>query len=163
MIESPRLLLRELSVAEAAAIAAGRAPPGQRWADAYPLDGTLRAIAMLLRAAEQGALRPGFGQYQIIERATAHVIGDIGFHAAPDSAGIVELGYGIVPTARGRGLASESVRALSHWALHHPAVTTIVAQTEQDHWPSRHVLQATGFTLVLVTDGVCYYRLGSAP
>lgn len=163
MIESPRLLLRELSVAEAAGIAAGHPPPGQRWADAYPLDGTLRAIAMILRAAEQGALRPGFGLYQIIDRATTDVIGDIGFHAAPGTDGIVELGYGIIPTARGRGLASEAVRALTHWALHHPAVTTIVAQTEQDHWPSRHVLEATGFDLVLVTDGVCYYRLGSEP
>jgi RimJ/RimL family protein N-acetyltransferase len=114
---------------------------------------------MLMRSAQNGTLRAGFGMYQLLERTSGVVIGDIGFHAALDGEGALEIGYGIVPEFRGRGLVSHAVRTLTHWAFHQPGVKSVVARTEADHHPSRRVLDAAGFELVAVTEGTCRYRL----
>jgi ribosomal-protein-alanine N-acetyltransferase len=44
------------------------------------------------------------------------VIGTIGFHAPPDETGRVELGYRVEAAFRGRGIATECIRALLAWA-----------------------------------------------
>ena len=44
------------------------------------------------------------------------VIGTIGFHAPPDEAGRVEIGYRVEAAFRRRGIATECVRALLAWA-----------------------------------------------
>ncbi|AEV87074.1 yoaA-like N-acetyltransferase [Actinoplanes sp. SE50] len=152
-IESARLRLRELSAAEAAEVVGGRAPAGQSWAPGYPLDGTLAAGGAFLRAAAAGLHRPGFGMYQIIERESGQVVGDIGFHGAPDTDGAAEIGYGIVPAFRGRGLVSESLRSLAQWAFTQPDVRELQAGTEPDHTPSQRVLTRAGFTYTGVQDG----------
>jgi RimJ/RimL family protein N-acetyltransferase len=38
--------------------------------------------------------RPRFGLYQVVLGTDGTVVGDIGFHAAPDEGGSVEIGYG---------------------------------------------------------------------
>jgi RimJ/RimL family protein N-acetyltransferase len=159
VVHSHLLVLRELTVEEAADIAVKRVPPGQRWAEGYPLEGTLIATRMLMGSAQNGTLRAGFGMYQLLERASGVVIGDIGFHAALDAEGALEIGYGIVPEFRGRGLVSHAVRTLTRWALHQPGVKLVVAKTEADHLPSRRVLDAAGFEMVAAIEGICRYRL----
>lgn len=43
-------------------------------------------------------------------------IGSIGFHAAPDEGGRVEIGYRVEPVFRRRGIATEAIRGLLDWA-----------------------------------------------
>ena len=42
------------------------------------------------------------------------VVGDAGTHGPPNENGDVEIGYGLVEAARGRGLSFEFVPALAH-------------------------------------------------
>ncbi|MFI7602460.1 GNAT family N-acetyltransferase [Actinoplanes sp. NPDC049681] len=158
-IEATRVQLRELSATEAAQVVEKQTPDGQRWAAGYPLEGTLIAGGALVRAFAAGRYRPGFGMYQIIDRETGQVIGDIGFHAAPDEAGAAEIGYGIVEEFRGRGLVSEALRALAEWAFSRPGLTELQAGTEPDHVPSQRVLTRAGFVFTGVEDGENRYRL----
>ncbi len=153
VVETARLRLREVDPLEARQLAAGHLPVGQRAAAGYPLAGTVIAAAMLRLDFESGDYHPGFGMYQIWEPESyddsspvaAVVVGDIGFHGAPDDQGAVEVGYGIVPNRRGRGLMSEALRALVAWAMRDPRVQSVVANTEVENRASQWVLRAAGF------------------
>jgi RimJ/RimL family protein N-acetyltransferase len=129
----------------------GRPAAGQRWADGYPLDGTLVAVAMRLELEEHGADRGPFGLFQVVLTAddgAEVVIGDIGFHAPPDELGEVSIGFGIVPAARRHGYASEALRTLLRWALAQPEVRAVHADTDLVNLASQRVLQAAGMRLV---------------
>jgi RimJ/RimL family protein N-acetyltransferase len=163
VLETSRLRLREVLPSEARAIVAGQRPRGQAWAAGYPLDGTLVAAMMLLSAVEVGALRAGFGMYQITDVATGEIVGDIGFRGGPDETGAVEVGYGLVPARRGEGLMSESLRSLTAWALAQPGVVRLVAGTEQDNAPSQRLLLRVGFSYTGTEDGERRYELAGSP
>jgi RimJ/RimL family protein N-acetyltransferase len=131
------------------ALLEGRPPAdGPRWADGYPLDGTLVAVAMQLDHVERDIDRGPFGHFQIVLADEDVVIGDIGFHAPPDDLGEVSLGFGIVPAARGRGYAREALRAVLDWALARPEVRSVHADTDLVNLASQHVLVGAGMQLV---------------
>jgi RimJ/RimL family protein N-acetyltransferase len=130
----------------------GRPLPGQRWADGYPLDGTLVAVAMQAELVERDVRRDGFCHYQLLLPATDGredlVIGDIGFHAPPDELGELSVGFGVVPAARRRGYAVEALRALLAWALDQPEVRAVHADTDLVNLASQRVLQGAGMRVV---------------
>jgi RimJ/RimL family protein N-acetyltransferase len=150
-LTTPRLRLRPLSPAEMRGLLDGCAADGQRWADGYPLDGTLVSVAMQLELEDQGADRGPFGHYQVVlpaDDGAEVVIGDIGFHAPPDELGEVSVGFGIVPAARRHGYAAEALRLLLAWALRQPEVRAVHADTDLVNLASQRVLQAAGMRLV---------------
>lgn len=61
-------------------------------------------------------------------------------------AGTVEVGYWLVPTARGRGLAAHAVRLLSTWALTAAEVARVEALVHPGNEASHRTLLAAGFT-----------------
>jgi RimJ/RimL family protein N-acetyltransferase len=153
VLPTPRTTLREVPFGEVRAILAGEAAADRwAWAPGYPFDGTVGGAKLVLRMVTADAYRPGFGLYQIVDRESGLAVGDVGFHSAPDAAGTTEIGYGLIEPFRGRGLATEAVEALLDWTFRQPGVTTVRAETDEDHLPSRRVLEKTGFTL-LGTDG----------
>jgi RimJ/RimL family protein N-acetyltransferase len=153
VLSTPRTTLWEVPFDEVRAILAGE-EAGQRWAWApgYPFDGTVGGAKLVLRMVVAEAYRPGFGLYQIVDRETGLAIGDVGFHSAPDADGAAEIGYGLIEAFRGRGLATEVVEALLAWTFEQDGVTAVLAETDEDHLPSRRVLEKTGFAF-LGTDG----------
>lgn len=143
-LHTPRLRLRLASPVEMRALLNGGRVPGQRWERGYPLDGTLVAMAMQV---EQPRRTP-FGHYQIFRRRDDAVIGDIGFHGPPDDLGQVSVGFGIVPSARGAGYASEALNALLAWALVRPEIRAVHADTDLVNLASQRVLVGAGMVLV---------------
>ncbi|MBE1532720.1 GNAT family N-acetyltransferase [Actinomadura algeriensis] len=144
-----RLILRPWPSEDVAAAASGRRRPG--WAADFPADGD-RVIAGLL-AADPAAAR---GQRQIVERETGLVIGSIGlFWPAAD--GAVEFGYGVVPSRRGRGHATEAARAVVAFALAEPDVRTVRAGVEPSNAASVRVLEKAGLRRVGGTGGTDRY------
>jgi RimJ/RimL family protein N-acetyltransferase len=125
----------------------GRPADGQRWAEGYPLDGTLVAVAMQADLVRHDVARGGFCHYQVLLRDEDVVIGDIGFHAPPDELGQVSVGFGIVPAARRRGYAVEALRALLDWALRQPEVRAVHADTDLVNLASQRVLVGAGMRL----------------
>ncbi|HWH92277.1 MAG TPA: GNAT family N-acetyltransferase [Baekduia sp.] len=149
-LTTPRLRLRPLAPAEMRELLEGRPLPGQRWAESYPLDATLVAVAMQVELVERGVDRRGFCHYQVIlpDEAGDLVIGDVGFHAPPDELGEVSIGFGIVPVARRRGYALEALRAVLDWALCRPEVRAVHADTDLVNLASQRVLLRAGMRLV---------------
>jgi [ribosomal protein S5]-alanine N-acetyltransferase len=148
VLRTARLRLRLLSPDETRALLDGRSDPARPFAPGYPLDGTLVAAAMAVQHEEAGTPLGRFGQYQVIRERDGLVIGDIGFHAPPDSGGAVSIGFGIVPGARGQGFATEALRAMLDWALAQPEVSSVHADTDYVNIASHQVLAAAGMRLV---------------
>ena len=155
-IETPRLRLRPLPPAAAAAL------PGERAAAAEALGAALDAdwpqpdlydvLPHHARAAPDALV---FGVWAIVERASESVIGDAGFFGPPGADGVVEVGYSIVPGRRRLGLATEAVGALVAWARAQPGVTTVVAGCDPANEPSIRTLERLGFA----RDGVALREL----
>ncbi|WP_329394559.1 GNAT family N-acetyltransferase [Streptomyces melanogenes] len=61
------------------------------------------------------------------------VVGDAGFHRPPDEAGMVEVGFSVVPGYRRQGCARAMLRALLVRAAAEPAVRTVRARVKPDN------------------------------
>jgi ribosomal-protein-alanine N-acetyltransferase len=102
-------------------------------------------LAALREAYERGAgpdpWRHGFF---VVHQEHRCVIGSAGYKGAPDSAGIVEIAYGIVPSYEGKGYATEAAAALVTYAFDQGA-RLVRAHTLPVPNASTHVLLKCGF------------------
>lgn len=158
IIETDRLLLHPLSADEARRIVDATPAPGDRWAEEYPGDGDARSARGFLNGvAERGD--PGvYRPYAIRLLADGTTIGGIGFHGPPDADGVVTIGYGLVPAARGRGYAAESLRALIARAREAGA-TAVRGDADLDNVPSQRVMEAAGMAYEGSDEKIRNYRL----
>ncbi|GGL32498.1 N-acetyltransferase [Planomonospora parontospora subsp. antibiotica] len=138
-LTTDRLILRSWTPDEVAAALNGARPA--HWVHDFPAEGD-QVIASLL--AEHPAWLGEYGHRQIIERDSGLVVGSIGLFWPPDD-GALEIGYGIVPSRRGLGYASEAARALTGFALTAPGVHMVYADVELSNPPSIRVLEKAGF------------------
>ena len=88
----------------------------------------------------------------IVARTENLIIGMINFHDAPDSAGMVEIGYRIVAGHRRRGYAREAVIGMFRWALRDPRVRTFQASVSPGNEASRNLVEGLGFVAVAVVE-----------
>ncbi|MET9673638.1 GNAT family N-acetyltransferase [Streptomyces sp. NPDC006482] len=158
-VATERLLLHPLSVGEAERIAAGEAEPGDRWGEGYPERGDVIAVTGFLRGwAERGD--PGvFGAYQIRLLDSGAAVGGIGFHGPPDELGVATVGYGLVPVARGKGYASEALRALVELARQAGA-EGLKGDADLDNPASHRVMEAAGMRRVAEDEQLVHFFLG---
>jgi RimJ/RimL family protein N-acetyltransferase len=87
------------------------------------------------------------------------LVGWGGFKGAPED-GVVELGYEIAESRRGRGLATEVTRAMVAEAFADPDVTSVVAHTLPERNASNRVLKKAGFRFdaTVEEDGETIWR-----
>ncbi|MEV6169170.1 GNAT family N-acetyltransferase [Streptomyces sp. NPDC051954] len=158
VLPADRLTLEGVTPAAAADLHEG-GDGGFEWVDGEPFEGTRVAAGLLLKAYEEGVLRPEFGVFVLVRREDGRAVGGMGFHAAPDEAGEVEIGYDLVEGGRGSGYATEALRTLSTWALARDDVRRILAKVEQDNLPSQRVVTRAGFSKVGEDDGLFIHEL----
>lgn len=72
-------------------------------------------------------------------------IGYLNFHAGPDPTGMVEVGYTLLPEARGHGYAIEAVRAAFDWATQAHGVHRFRASVAPDNERSLNLIGKLGF------------------
>lgn len=136
-MSGPGVVLRPISEADCAALAAGAPPPGVRVAPDYPTEFS-RGVGQ--SAGPDRALGPFF-----VHRAEDDVVvGEIGGAVIGD--GMVEIGYALVTSCQGRGYATEAVRSLVAKARGVPGVARVVGHTPLDRPASGRVLEKAGFT-----------------
>lgn len=153
-----RLVLHPLSVGEAEQVAGADWDDGVLWAPGYPAEGDIVGAWRYLNVcAATGDPQP-FGAYEIRRRDDGHAIGGMGFHAAPDEHGGVTIGYGLIPSVRGRGYATEALRELLRFARAR-GVGHVNGDTTHANVASQRVMTAAGMRLVDEDAHLKYYRI----
>jgi len=82
----------------------------------------------------------------IIHKEDQVAIGGIGFHGEPDEAGVVEIGYNIIPEYQSRGYATEMTRRFIDWAFHLQGIRMITAECLDENLGSIRVLEKVGMS-----------------
>ena len=163
-----RLVLHRLSAGEARELAAGT--PGERpswWDPDYPMDGDVSAARRFLRCCAQADGPPHPGAYEIRRRDDGRAIGGVDFHGPAGPDGSVTVGYGLVPSARGHGYATEALRAVLAFARQ-TGIARVKGDADHDNLASQRVMTAAGMRPVGQDDRVRYYeaawaQAGTAP
>lgn len=143
-LETPRLVLRPLTAADAAAVHAQWTEPDVRrylWDDEVI---SLERAREVLESSTRDFAERGYGLWGAWDAATGALAGFAGCRPWP--AGGPELMYGLSPAWWGRGLATEAAHGvLAHVfeALGHPLV---MAATDPPNVASVRVLERLGMT-----------------
>jgi RimJ/RimL family protein N-acetyltransferase len=152
-----RLELAAIDVAEAERIVARRPSGDDVWAGDFPFEGDVGAVGGFLRATAAHGEQQPFGYYRISQLSDGRAIGGIGFKGQPAD-GCVEIGYGLAPSARGKGYAAEALIALLSVAIDH-GVSKVIADTTLDNIASQRTLIRAGFRHVRTDAAFHYYEV----
>ncbi|HEU5381120.1 MAG TPA: GNAT family N-acetyltransferase [Ktedonobacteraceae bacterium] len=115
--------------------------------EAWPYGEFAEALPSILAALEKEPDKHAWGGL-IVQREEDILIGDMGFHRAPDASGTVEIGYSLITTHHGRGYATEMATALVAWAFKQPEITRIIAEFQVQNIASQRVLEKIGMHFV---------------
>ena len=141
-----RLRLPLVTPEERADMLAGRRR--DRWHPDYPREDDRDAVSMIPAGGSDG-----WGPRHIVRAFDGLVVGSIGFFGQPaevDGVLEAEIGYGLVPDARGHGAATEALRGM---LLETDRLGVRVrAGVRPDNAPSLRVLAKCGFTQLRGTD-----------
>jgi RimJ/RimL family protein N-acetyltransferase len=112
-----------------------------------------RDMERYLAKAEGSAESVAWGLRYVVERPAAvgdarALVGVAAFGSPPTADGVVEIGYAIVPAARGKGYATEATLAMVAYGFSDPRVLTIEAETFPNLPASIRVLEKAGFARV---------------
>lgn len=110
------------------------------------------AMQFFLEKSLQGgdAVTGWYGWYAIRREQAeqpALLIGSIGYFGPPNSEGVVEIGYSVVPEVRGKGYAREMAEAIMMLAWRDERVGMVVAEAHETNLASRRVLEHCGFKM----------------
>jgi RimJ/RimL family protein N-acetyltransferase len=103
----------------------------------------------LERTREAVAADPGaaaWGSRFFVAGDPAELVGWGGYKGPPGDDGVVELGYEIAESRRGRGLATAATEAMIAQAFADPGVRAAIAHTLPEHNASTRVLEKSGFS-----------------
>ncbi|MFC5825774.1 GNAT family N-acetyltransferase [Nonomuraea insulae] len=103
-------------------------------------------IAPWLASGVHELRRTGQGVHLAMTESDGPVVGAISLFKTSWSAGTTEVGYGVHPLYRGRGFATEAVRALTAWTFETTRLRRIDLTANLDNAASLRVAQKAGFT-----------------
>lgn len=127
---------------------------GDNWHSVYPLVDELDPLRSLAVSIDSGS---EFTRYLVRQLSSGLAVGGFGFFGPPDEDGRVKFGYGLVPSARGRGLATEAVRIGREHAARHGA-RLAAADTNVSNFASRRVLAKAGLLEVARNESVVFFE-----
>lgn len=79
-----------------------------------------------------------------LKDAPETIVGDFSFKGLGKD-GIVEIGYGLKEPYRHQRYMSETVKAITEWALSQEGVCTVEAETDSENMASQNVLKRAGY------------------
>ncbi|MEF2977433.1 GNAT family N-acetyltransferase [Subtercola sp. YIM 133946] len=155
---TPRLLLRPYSLAEAERVLARTPAAHDVWAPDYPFADEIDILPRFIADFRANGDPQPFGPYVVCRRSDNAAIGGIGFTGSPDDEGAVEVGYGLVASARGNGFAAEALAAAVGIARASGA-RLLRADTTLDNVASQRVLAGAGLVEVRREGQALYFEL----
>jgi RimJ/RimL family protein N-acetyltransferase len=138
-LSGERVSLVPVPHAVAAAVVAGGPFPFEH-APGWPHDDSADALRP---HAEHGG--PGDAEGTFLVLVDDEVVGECGWYGPPGDDGVVEIGYGLAASRRGRGLGTEAVAVLCAWVEQQPGVRRIAAEALAGNDPSWRLLLKLGF------------------
>ncbi|WP_375399620.1 GNAT family N-acetyltransferase [uncultured Amnibacterium sp.] len=150
-----RLVLHPITPPEAERIVARSPRPDDHWHPEYPFADELEPLGSLAAEQESDAI---FTLFQVRDRASGLAVGGIGFFGPPDAEGVVEVGYGFVAAARGRGFAVEALVELVRHGFAHGA-RVVRADTDIANGASQRVLLRAGFAEMRRERGLAFFEV----
>jgi RimJ/RimL family protein N-acetyltransferase len=152
VIATDRLELQLLTLAELDAVATGNdGGLAARIGASVPADWVEEVRDLAAYRAQQRRERPGDEPWLlraiVVSRPVdaRRVIGYLNFHAGPDAGGMVEIGYSLLPDARGQGYAIEAVRAAFAWATREFGIGHFRASVAPGNQRSENLIRKLGF------------------
>ncbi len=100
------------------------------------------------RMRRDPSTQPWLGRMMVLRADGRTVVGNAGFHMAPDARGVVEIGYSVQPQHRRRGYAQEAVEALLAWAEREHGIRRFAASVSPRNEPSLGLVRKVGFVEV---------------
>jgi RimJ/RimL family protein N-acetyltransferase len=156
VIESARLRLREHRATDLDAYAAMWADPRvTRFIGGKPFSREQSWVRLLCNRGMWAML--GFGFWVVEDRATGEFLGEAGLQElhreiAPTLVGTLECGWGLAPSAQGRGLAREAVKAVLAWADQNLPGKRQTCIIDADHTVSIRLADEFGFRELARTE-----------
>jgi RimJ/RimL family protein N-acetyltransferase len=156
VIETPRLILRAHALPDFDAYVAMWADPDVvRFITGTPFTREASWSRFLRHPGHWQHM--GFGFLAIEERETGRFIGEAGFHdmrreMTPSIEGTLEAGWGLTPSAHGRGYGFEAMQALVGWADNAFPGRRMTCIIDPANEASRRVATKLGFNEVTVAD-----------
>lgn len=74
------------------------------------------------------------------------VIGSAGFHTAPGSDGMIEIGFSVDKPFQGKGYGQEILHGMWGWVVGDPLVKTLRYTVSPNNTISKHIIKKFGFT-----------------
>ncbi|MBA6413498.1 GNAT family N-acetyltransferase [Parahaliea sp. F7430] len=143
-IKTPRLLIESLTLADADFILSMLNDPDFV---ANVADRGIRSLEQARQYIADGPLRSyrelGFGMYILRKRSTRESIGVCGLFKRAELKD-VDIGYGLLPAARGQGLALEAAQGVYDYATSELGLTRLVAIVAPTNAPSIKLLEKLG-------------------
>jgi RimJ/RimL family protein N-acetyltransferase len=139
------LRIERMTTTTAAALLSGKRPLDIEVAADYPTEFS-KGVASQVAAGSE------LGPYVIYSPAESIVVGEIG--GAFTGEGTVEIGYAIVKSHWGRGIATEAVQELARRIALRTDVQRVVAHTPFDRPESARVVEKAGFAFVREVEDI---------
>lgn len=145
IVETPRLLLRQLTEADAEAVwHLNASPEVLRHVGEPTLNSVDDALAILRTRLLPQYAAYGVGRWAVIQRDDGALVGWCGLKYLPES-NEYDLGYRFLERCWGQGYATESAAAVLAWAATHvPPPARVVGRAAVENLGSIRVLQKIG-------------------
>lgn len=152
-IETPRLLLREFTLDDAAVfLRLGSDPQITRYTgDGGKMKSLDDARASLLARPIADYQKHGYGRWAVVLKSTGEVIGFAGLKYL-DELAEVDIGYRLLPEYWGQGFATESSRQAIEFGFQKLKLQRILGMVELANVASVRVLEKLGLTFVEMAE-----------
>ena len=122
-----------------------------------------QAMGIAIRDIDSGTAAALPTVWLVVRRTDGQIVGDMGTHGPPDTAGCVEIGYSLAPSARGQGIGTAAVAAFVRRLAEEPGIRRLTAVTGAQNTASRRLLERQGFRLTGTLPGSDEVRYTLSP
>lgn len=140
-----RLVARRFGPRDLADFVAMRSDPEvaryQNWESCSEEDGRARLAELAGRTPGD----PGWFQFALEEKSSGQFVGDCGLRILESDSRLAQIGYTIVRRHWNRGLATETVRALTSYAFNGFPIHRVTASVDPRNAASCRVLEKAGY------------------